>query len=160
YEGQFFASSASHEQSLLDSESGMELVEALLAAPSARLEAAHLAEGEFGITHAMAYQRRSPSWTDTTSSGPVNWDSTLVIVVSARRGGSERTLLATFHGAPTENPYQRLLAAGVGISSDTENSSSPNTVLTGRVWQPVASAADTAWTDNVTWNTGRPLQRG
>jgi hypothetical protein len=140
YEGQFFASSASREQALQDSESGMELVQALLAAPTSDLHTAHRAEGQLGITSAMAYQRRSASWSDTASSGPVNWDSTMVIVVSARRGGIERTLMASYLPASTQNPYQRLMAAGLGITALIEHSSPPSSLrLTGPVWQPVAS---------------------
>ena len=161
YEAQFFVASATREQSLQNSESGMELVKALLAAPAARLENAHRAEGQMGITHAFAYQWRSPLETDTTSTGPIDWDSTMVIVVAARSGGVERTLQARFIPGVVENPYQRLLTAGQGITVNTSNSTSPSTMrLWGRVWQPVTADADTAWTDDVDWNTGRPIQRG
>jgi hypothetical protein len=161
YEGQFFTASASHEQALLDSESGMELVQALLAAPSSRLETAHQAEGQLGVTSAMAYQRWSGSWVDTTSSGPINWDSTMVVVVSARRGGVVRTVMASFLPTPAQNPYQRLMAAGAGIVSNTENGSHPDRFrINGAVWQPVASFSDTSWTGDVAWDSGRPLQRG
>ena len=159
YEAQFFVASASREQSLQYSESGMELVKALLAeAGSKGLEDAHLAEGQMGVTSAMAYQWRSASNDDTTSHGPVDWDSTMVIVVSARSGGVERTLQARFIPGVVENPYQRLLTAGQGVSVDTKNSIEPD--LFGRVWQPVASDADTAWTSDVDWHIGRPVERG
>jgi len=161
YEAQFFVASATREQSLQNSESGMELVKALISAPGARLENAHRAEGQMGITHAFAYQWRSPLDTDTTSAGPINWDSTLVIVVAARSGGVERTLQARFIPGVLENPYQRLLSAGQGVTVNTTNSTSSSTMrLWGRVWQPVNSDADTAWTDDVDWNTGRPIERG
>jgi len=161
YEAQFFVASATREQSLQNSESGMEVVKALLAAPGARLENAHRAEGQMGITHAFAYQKRSPLDTDTTSTGPINWDSTMVIVVAARSGGVERTLQARFIPGVVENPYQRLLAAGQGIAVNTQRSTDPSTMrLSGRVWQPVTADADTAWTDYVNWNTGRPIERG
>ena len=160
YEAQFFVASAAREQSLQNSESGMELVKALLARNST-LEAAHLAEGQMGITSALAYQQRSGSATDTTSTGPVDWNSKMVIVVAARSGGVERTLQARFVPTPVENPYQRLLAAGAGITLDTENSSDPSVLeFSGRAWQPVSSDADTAWTGNVTWRTGGPVERG
>jgi hypothetical protein len=158
YEAQFFVASAAREQSLQDSESGMELVKVLIAGPGAKLEDAHRAEGQFGITHAFAYQWRNG---DTTSAGLVDRDTALVIVVAAKSGGVERTLLAQFTPGGVENPYQRLLAAGQGISIDTENSTNPSTVqLSGRVWHPVNSDADTAWTNGVNWNTGRPITRG
>lgn len=162
YEAQFFYASTAREQSLQSSESGMELVKALLAAPASKgLEDAHLAEGRMGVTSAMAYQWRSASDNDTTSRGPVDWDSTMVIVVSARSGGVERTLQARYIPGVVENPYQRLLVAGRGVSVNTGNTSSPSVLeLTGRVWQPVAADADTAWTDNVQWNSGRPVERG
>jgi hypothetical protein len=161
YEAQFFVASEAREQSLQNSESGMELVKTLMAAPGARLEDAHRAEGQFGITHAYAYQWRSGLPTDTSSTGPVNRDSSLVVVVAAKSGGVERALLAQFIPGMVENPYQRLLASGQGIMVDTENSTDPSTVqLSGRVWHPVNSDADTAWTNNLDWNSGRPIQRG
>lgn len=158
YEGQFFVASAAREQSLQNSESGMELVKTLLAAPGSKLENAHRAEGQMGITSALAYQWRSGLLTDTSSTGPVNWDSTLVIVVGAKSGGVERTLQAKFIPSLAEDPYQRLLAAGQGVAVST--SSSDVLQFSGRVWQPVESDADTAWTENVDWRTGRPVERG
>ena len=159
YESQFFYAATAREQSLQNSESGMELVKALLAdAGSKGLEDAHLAEGQMGVTSAMAYQWRSASSNDTTSHGPVDWDSTMVIVVSARSGGVERTLQARYIPGVVENPYQRLLTAAQGVSVDTKNSVEPD--LYGRVWQPVASDADTAWTNDVDWHTGRPVESG
>ena len=159
YEAQFFVAATAREQSLQNSESGMELVKALLADPGSKgLEDAHLAEGQMGVTSAMAYQWRSASNTDTTSRGPVDWDSTMVIVVSARSGGVERTLQARYIPGVVENPYQRLLTAGQGVSVDTKYSVEPD--LYGRVWQPVASDADTAWTSDVDWHSGRPVERG
>jgi len=159
YEAQFFYAATAREQSLQNSESGMELVKALLAeAGSKGLEDAHLAEGQMGVTSAMAYQWRSASNDDTTSHGPVDWDSTMVIVVSARSGGVERTLQARFIPGVVENPYQRLLTAAQGISVDTKDPVEPD--LYGRVWQPVASDADTAWTNDVDWHAGRPVERG
>ena len=167
YEGQFFTASAAREQSLQNSESGMELVKVLLAARDSKLEDAHRAEGQMGVTSAMAYQWRSDVPTDTTSVGPVNWDTTMVqdpshvgvvIVVEAKSGGVDRTLQARFVPGVIENPYQRLLAAGQGVTVSTTSASVLR--LSGRVWQPVASDADTAWTDNVDWRTGRPVERG
>ena len=67
YEAQFFYSSAAREQSLQNSESGMEVVKALLDAAPAQLQVAHLAEGQSGITRAIAFQQRSASAADTTS---------------------------------------------------------------------------------------------
>jgi len=161
YEAQFFVASAAREQSLQNSESGMELVKALLAAPGrdlSRLEYAHRAEGQMGVTSAMAYQWRSADANDTTSTGPVDWSDSLVIVVSAKSAGVERRFQAKFMPGVSENPYQRLLVAGQGVSVDTENPVEP--AITGRVWQPVASSADTAWTSNVDWQSGRPVESG
>jgi hypothetical protein len=162
YESQFFISSAAREQSLQNSESGMELVKALLAAPGrnlSRLDYAHRAEGQMGVLSAMAYQWRSGDANDTTSSGPVDWNDSLVIVVTAKSGGVERTLQAKYMPGVAENPYQRLLVAGQGVAVNTTKSSSPSVlVLSGRAWQPVASGADTAWTQYVSWTTGRPVE--
>jgi hypothetical protein len=159
YEAQFFAASAAREQSLQNSESGMELVKALLAAQDSRLEYAHRAEGRMGVTSAMAYQWRSGLATDTTSRGPVLRDSTLVIVVSARSGGVERTLQARFMPGAIEDPYKRMLSSVLPVWVNTSQSASPSVLqFSGRVWQPVASAADTSWTDNVDWSTGRPVE--
>jgi hypothetical protein len=114
-----------------------------------------------GITHALAYQWRSALATDTTSRGPVDWDSTVVIVVAAKSGGVERTFQATFTPTVLDNPYQCVLAAGQGVSVNTRNSTSPSVLeLTGRVWHPVAADADTAWTKFVDWETGSPIKRG
>jgi len=160
YEAQFFVASAAREQSLQNSESGMELVKALLADPGrdlSRLEFAHRAEGQMGVTSAMAYQWRGPLATDTTSTGPVSWSDSLVIVVTAKSGGVERTLQAKFMPGIAENPYQRLLVAG-GVSVDSDHPTEPQ--ISGRVWQPVASSADTSWTSDVEWNSGRPVQCG
>ena len=161
YEAQFFVTSAAREQALQNSESGMELAKALIAEPGkdlSRLEVAHLAEGKMGVTSAMAYQWRSADANDTTSSGPVDWAKPMMIVVSARSGGVERTLQAKFLPGVAEDPYQRLLVAGQGVSVDTRNPTEPQ--LLGRVWQPVASGADTAWTNDVDWNGGRPVEVG
>jgi hypothetical protein len=163
YEAQFFYASQSREQALQSSESGMEVVKSLLSDPSVpstyryRLEAAQLAVGHFGITQALAYQARSSDPNDTTSRGPVNWDSTLVIVVSGRAGGEERSVQTRFRPVPNKNPYQQLISAGQGLWYNTKNSTSPTLQLTGAVWQHVVSAADTAWTGFVDWRKGRPL---
>jgi hypothetical protein len=162
YEAQFFTASAAREQSLQNSESGMEVVKALIGTAGAQLEDAHHAEGQLGITHAMAYQQRSALVTDTTSTGPVDWESPygVVIVVAARAGGVERTLQAKFVPGGVDNPYQRLLCAGRGIVINSENGTNETLQLSGRVWHPVQSAADTAWTNLVDWNSGGPVQRG
>jgi hypothetical protein len=162
YEAQFFYASQSREQSLQSSESGMELVKALLSDPGLpsssryRLEAAQLAVGQFGITRALAYQARSSDPNDTTSLGPVNWDSTLVIVVSARAGGEERTVQSRFAPLATKNPYQQLISCGQQLTYSTSQDFH-NLRLCGAVWQPVQSWTDTAWTAHVDWTQGRPI---
>lgn len=157
YEAQFFHASTAHEQSLQSAESGMEVVKALLTIDPPVLESAQLAVGQFGITRAMAYQWDGAG--DTVSQGPVNWDSTVVIVVSALSGGAERTLQARFIPTSGANPYQRLITAGLGIHYNTEMTSDPSAFhLQGRVWQHVQTASDTAWTDYVTWSSGRPVE--
>lgn len=157
YEGQFFYASVSREQSLHSSESGMEVVKALLAAPNSRLDHAQLAVGQFGITRALAYQRRSSNPNDTTSRGPVNWDSTLVIVVSARAGGEERTVESRFIPRSSKNPYQRLATCGLGFSYNNQNGGIRTVEMQGKVWQHVQYPADSAWTTYVNWLNGRPL---
>ena len=160
YEAQFFTASASREQSLQNAESGMELVKALLQLPPQRLENAQLAVGQRGVTSAMAYQWRSNLATDTSSVGPVNWDSTLVVVTAAS-GGAERTLQARFIPTPAQNPYQTLLTAGLGIRCNTDNGTPADGLeLRGPVWQFVDSPADTSWTELLTWTTGRPMITG
>lgn len=157
YEGQFFYASVSREQSLHSSESGMEVVKVLLAAPNSRLDHAQLAVGQFGITRALAYQKRSSNPNDTTSRGPVNWDSTLVIVVSARAGGEERTVESRFIPRSSKNPYQRLAACGLGLSYNNLNGGTRTVELQGKIWQRVQYPADSAWTSDVSWTSGRPL---
>jgi hypothetical protein len=162
YEAQFFYASQSREQALQSSESGIEVVKSLLSDPAIpltyrfRLEAAQLAVGHFGITQALAYQVRSGDPNDTTSRGPVNWDSTLVIVVSGRAGGEERSVQTRFRPVPNKNPYQQLISTGQGISYNT-NGATPTLRLTGAIWQHVVSAGDSAWTGFVDWPRGRPL---
>lgn len=160
YESQFFGASATREQALQNCESGMDLVKALLQSQyPQRLENARLAVGQFGITSALAYQWQSGNVNDTLSQGPVQWDSTLVIVVTASSRGSERTIEAKFIPSSDENPYQRLVTAGGRIRYLAMYSGAPNTFkMSGRVWQYVKSASDTAWTDQVTWLSGRPLE--
>lgn len=161
YEAQFFYASASREQSLQNSESGMELVKALLVASPYRLETAGLAVGQQGVTRALAYQERSGSPADTTSAGPIDWTRPVLIVVSARSGGVERTLQASFTPQTTNNPYQFLVASGGGLTYNQGNSTDPSLmVMAGRVWQQVQSAADTAWTHQVAWISGKPVRRG
>ena len=159
YEAQFFGASATREQALQNCESGMSLVQALLESRFPRsLESARLAVGQFGITSAIAYQQRSPDSRDTVSSGLVDWDSTIVIVVKARSGGAERTLEARYLPVTNANPYQRLITAGGAITYREDNSRDPSTFrMAGRVWQYVQSDADTAWTRDVTWTSGRPV---
>lgn len=159
YEAQFFYSNVSREQSLHSSESGMEIVQALLTDPSrpARLEYAQLAVGQFGVTRALAYQARSSNPNDTTSRGLVNWDSTVVIVVTSRAGGEERTIESRFLPTTQNSPYKTLFTSGLGLFYNTSNTTSRNVELQGKIWQRVWTSADTAWTRQVNWTTGRPL---
>src|SRR5262249_24459963 len=131
YEAQFFYASASREQSLQNSESGMELVKALLDTATPQLQDAHLAEGQSGVTHALAYQQRSALPTDTTSFGPVDWSRDVVLVVSAKSGGVERTLQATFHPRPADNPYKFLVSSGGRLTYDQANSTDPSLMVMG-----------------------------
>jgi hypothetical protein len=159
YEAQFFQQSAAHEQSFENAESGAELVKGLLAMSPQRLENANLAVGQAGVTRAIAYQWRSPLPNDTTSVGPVRWDSTIVIAVTARSRGAERTLQARYIPIPGDSPYRKLVAAGLGLHVNTENGGAPQLlVLNGGVWHPVNSSADTAWTAAADWASGRPLK--
>ena len=158
YEAQFFYASASREQSLQSSESGMEVVKALLHAQG-KLESAQLAVGQFGITQALAYQARSANPSDTTSRGPVNWDSTLVIVVAARSGGQVRTVQSRFVPVSTKNPYQQLISCGQRIwyNPNSSQDSAPTLELQGSVWEHVQTAADDAWVADVRWTSGGPI---
>lgn len=159
YEAQFFHTTAAREQSLQNCESGMNLVQALLETRFPRnLENARLAVGQFGITRAIAYQHQGSPVNDTASTGPVDWADTLYIEVSAKSGGAERTVRAAYTPVMNANPYQRLIATGGGIDVNTINSTSPSTFqMSGRVWQYVRSASDTAWTGALTWTSGRPV---
>ena len=158
YEAQFFTASASREQSMQNAESGMELVKTLLQMEPQRLENAQLAVGQRGIKRAMAYQWRSALATDTTSVGDVNWDSTIVMVVTAASGGTERTIQARYVPTARQSPYKQLITAGRGIRYDTSNDSQiEGFELRGRVWHFVDSASDTAWTAQLEWPDGRPL---
>ena len=159
YEAQFFGASATREQALQNCESGMGLVQQLLESHFPRnLENARLAVGQFGITSAIAYQARNNDELDTLSTGPVDWDQPVFIVVSAKSGGAERSLEAKYTPVANANPYQRLLTAGAGITYREDNSSDKDTFrMSGRVWQYVQSDADTAWTRQVRWISGRPV---
>lgn len=158
YEAQFFNTGVQREQSLQDAESGMELLKALLQLEPQRLENAQLAVGQRGITSAIAYQWRSPLEDDTTSQGPVNWDSTIVLAVTARRGAESRTLQAHFRPTPAELPYEKLLAVGGRIHCNTDNGTTDEGLeLRGPVWQYVDTWSDTSWTSELSWPTGRPL---
>jgi hypothetical protein len=159
YEAQFYHSTAAREQSLQNCESGMNLVQALLETRFPRnLENARLAVGQFGITRAIAYQHQGSPVNDTASTGPVDWADTLYIEVSARSGSAERTIRAAYTPVTNANPYQRLITTGEGIDVNTINSTNPWTFqMSGRVWQYVQSAADTAWTSELTWTSGRPV---
>ncbi|MCE9627742.1 MAG: hypothetical protein K8R56_07490 [Candidatus Eisenbacteria bacterium] len=161
YEAQFFYANVSREQAMHSSESGMEVVRALITDPSrastARLEDAQLAVGQFGITKALAYQRRSTNVNDTTSRGIVKWDSTLFIVVTTQNGGETRTIESQFLPVQAKNPYKSLITAGLGVFYNTANTSQRNVELTGKVWQRVLSPSDSAWTSQVRWLSGRPM---
>jgi hypothetical protein len=159
YEAQFFHSSAAREQSLQNCESGMSLVQALLETRFPRnLENARLAVGQFGITRAIAYQHQGSPVNDTASTGPVDWADTLYIEVSAKSGSAERTVRAAYTPVTNANPYQRLITTGKGIDVNTINSTNPATFhMSGRVWQHVQSASDTAWTRALEWTSGRPV---
>lgn len=159
YEAQFFYTDVSREQSLHRSESGLEIVKTLLTDPTrtARLEDARLAVGQFGITNALAYQWRSANPNDTTSRGLVNWDSSLVLVVTSRSGNEERRVQSRYQPVDARNPYKMLVSTGLGVFYNTLNSSSRNLELHGKLWQHVATSSDTAWLGQVNWTTGRPL---
>lgn len=159
YEAQFYNSTAAREQSLQNCESGMNLVQALLETRFPRnLENARLAVGQFGITRAIAYQHQGFPVNDTASTGPVDWADTLWIEVSARSGSAERTIRAAYTPVTNANPYQRLITTGKGIDVNTINSTNPGTFqMSGRVWQHVQSASDTAWTRELLWTSGRPV---
>ena len=158
YEAQFFNASVQREQSLKDAEGGMELVKALLQLQPQRLENAQLAVGQHGITSAIAYQWRGPLETDTTSQGAVNWDSTIVLAITARQGNEARTVQARFLPTPGELPYQKLVSAGGQIRCNTDNGTTVwGLELRGPVWQFVDSWSDTSWTELLSWPSGRPL---
>jgi len=161
YEAQFFYASAAREQSLQRSESGMELVKAQMDTWQPRLEYAHRAEGQYGIVEALAYQQRSPVVTDTTSRGPVDMASPIWIVVKARSGGVERTLQAEFVPTPMDNPYHRIVACGAALTCNLSVTSDRDKMrMEGDVWQPVRTAADTLWTEQVTWTSSTPILQG
>ena len=159
YEAQFYNTTAAREQSLQNCESGMNLVQALLETRFPRnLENARLAVGQFGITRAIAYQHQGFPVNDTASTGPVDWADTLWIEVSAKSGTAERTVRAAYTPVTNANPYQRLITTGKGIDVNTLNSTNPWTFqMSGRVWQYVQSASDTAWTRDLEWTSGRPV---
>jgi hypothetical protein len=159
YEAQFYTATATREQALQNCESGMSLVQALLETRFPRnLENARLAVGQFGITHAIAYQHQGSPVNDTASTGPVDWADTLWIEISAKSGSARRTVRAAYTPVTNANPYQRLITTGRGIDVNTMNSTNPWTFqMTGRVWQFVQSASDTAWTRDLTWTSGRPV---
>ena len=158
YEAQFYTASASREQSMQHAESGMELVKALLQMPPHRLENAQLAVGQCGITSAIAYQRRGPLASDTTSQGPVQWSDSLLLVVTAGSRGAERTIQAQFTTTPGQNPYKQLLSAGTGIRYNLSNGTPPQGFeIRGGAWQFVQTSSDTAWTQKLRWPEGRPM---
>jgi len=158
YEAQFFTASASREQSMQSAESGMELVKLLLQMSPRRLENAKLAVGQHGITSAIAYQWRGPLATDSTSQGPVDWNDTLMVVVTAGSRGAERTIQARFTTTPAENPYKQLFSAGSGIRFNLANGTPPQGFeIRGGAWQLVETTSDTAWTQRVRWPEGRPM---
>ncbi len=157
YEGQFFYSSVSREQSLHNSESGMELVKALLSARDARLEHAQFAVGQFGITRVLAYQSTGPNPSDTTSRGPVNWNKELVLLVSGRAGSEVRTVESRFTPSETKNPYRNLVTCGLGFQYDNSNGGSQTVWMNGRVWQHIQWPSDAAWTSAVRWENGAPI---
>ena len=159
YEAQFYNTTAAREQSLQNCESGMNLVQALLETRFPRnLENARLAVGQFGITRAIAYQHQGFPVNDTASTGPVDWADTLWIEVTAKSGTAERTVRAAYTPVTNANPYQRLITTGKGIDVNTLNSTNAWTFqMSGRVWQYVQSASDTAWTRDLEWTSGRPV---
>ena len=160
YEAQFFYGSLAREQALQRSESGLELVKALLTSTPARLENAQSAVGQYGITRAIAYQWRSANLSDTTSRGLVNWDSSVVVVVTARERGESRTLQARFTPIPPRNPYRDLVTCAGRPVANTANGTTPTVELYGPVWQTITSAADTVWTPYAKWLSGRPFISG
>lgn len=160
YESQFFQTGLAREQAMQRSESGLELVKALLTATPNRLENATAAVGQYGITHAMAYQWRSSNANDTTSRGTINWDSTVVIVVTSRDHGQSRTVQSRFRPGPPRNPYTNLVTCAGTILASTQNSPNATLEFQGKVWQRVTSSADTSWTPRVQWTSGRPFISG
>lgn len=157
YEARFFHEAQAREQALQSSESGSAVVRAHLLAPPYRLENAQRAVGRNGIVRAIAYQWRSSNPSDTVSRGAIVWDSTMVIAVTARHGTEERTTLARFVPVPARTPYQTLFTAGGGLWYDTRNSSVRNVELSGPVQHLVTTGADSAWVNQVSWTSGRPL---
>jgi hypothetical protein len=157
YEARFFNDALAREQALHSSESGTAAVRAHLLVPPYRLENAQRAVGRNGVVRAVAYQWRSSNPSDTVSSGLVNWDSTVVIAVTARQGAEERTTLARFVPVPARTPYQTLFTAGRGVSYDARNSSTRTVELSGPVQHMVATGVDSAWLNQVLWTSGRPL---
>ncbi|MFM7231089.1 MAG: hypothetical protein ACKO3S_03830 [bacterium] len=157
YEARFFNDALAREQVLHSSESGAAAVRAHLLVPPQRLENAQRAVGRNGVVRAIAYQWRSGNPSDTTSRGPVDWDSTVAIAVTARLGSEERTTLARFVPVPARTPYQTLLTAGRGVSYNTRNSSARNVEVSGPIQHLVTTSADSAWLNQVLWTSGRPF---
>src|SRR5262249_41593756 len=86
-----------------------------------------------------------------------NWDSTMVIAVSARVGGVERTIQSRFVPMAAKSPYKHLITCGLGLNVSMDNGSQPSLDLNGRVWQHVQTPSDSAWATNVRWSVGKPI---
>jgi len=157
YEGQFFYATQSREQSLQNAESGIRIVQALIE-QSGKLTDAQQALGQYGITSVIAYQSKSSNANDTTSAGNVDWDSTLVIQVTARSGSVERTIQARYVPVPGKSPYRQLFSCGgTFMISNANGNSGQQYAFNGPIWQHVQAPADTAWTQYAQWSSGRPI---
>jgi hypothetical protein len=51
------------------------------------------------------------------------------------------------------------MTAAQGVTYNASGFLSPSLQLTGAVWHAVASSTDSAWTGDVTWTNGRPIDR-
>ena len=166
YESQFLAQSHDQNAALYEAEGGMEMVRQILADPPYSLAAADSIRllDTAHVLRAVAWQPLPGGTLDST--GTIQFDTTVTVVVVAQEGASQRLLSARFRPRGHNDYYKRLFTSVDPTivypkSAPDGNSSRVNSVvLSGPVWQVDADTSQWAVAGNpagVAWAGPHPV---
>lgn len=155
YESQFLRASLDRRQAFDCAQGGLERAKYVLAVSGLLERVGELPPVE-NVIEADAMQVQHG---DSLHAGSIDWNGDDVLIrITAGYRGARRTVEARFQPQGARSYYKRLITVVNSITVNIDESGAlPEPVnardstvdLTGGFWQPVQTAADTSWTDNV-----------